>query len=223
MNTVVSYRWGTCGDFIRLLLLSGHPEIKNVTVNDPDIALTNIDDLTFTAHLFRQGKVHISKYINRTDNFSQDVNFDLDTINIRPVIFSGHYHIWILNQKQYDWPSTKRYFDNWLKDKKIDLIVFIKCSTEKSYRISLINDWHKNLGKEKLEDKLKRELETTRKHSKDEIEFYNNYDALVLELEDIYNKEYLMNELKKVKWWNSKYFDSIYDVYMSHQPNEIND
>ena len=32
-----------------------------------------------------------------------------------------------------------------------------------------------------------------------------------------------MNELKKVKWWNSKYFDSIYDVYMSHQPNEIND
>ena len=98
MNTVVSYRWGTCGDFIRLLLLSGHPEIKNVTVNDLDIALTNIDDLTFTAHLFRQGKVHISKYINRTNNFSQDVNFDLDTINIHP-IFSGHYHIWILSQK----------------------------------------------------------------------------------------------------------------------------
>lgn len=208
MNEMITYRGGCCGDFIRLLVSDCDYSINDVgKVIDSDIH----DYTRFAFDMIRKGE-NLSIIIDKVKK--EKIRYP----NMRTDVLSSHdYYVFFERYKNAD------NFFKYVKEIGIDRVMHISITTEKSLRIRTLNSLIKNHSldyKDYIDHYDKYgiyELEVYKNEAKIYLDSKRDYD-IMLELECIYDKEYLRNFLlENYNGWSDNNFDTIYDNYMSKQ------
>ena len=130
------------------------------------------------------------------------------------------------------WVFVSRYgggteFFDYVDKLDISRVLYLSTTTEKSLRIATLNTMIKNQNKgyDNYIEFIDRYGESKLEQYKNEAKIYldSKRDCdIILEVECIYDKEYLRNFLKNnyVSWSDTNY-DVLYDYYMSKQPLSI--
>lgn len=240
-SAVVSYKPGTCGDFLTLLLISGHSDIKKVNIGHHgslpnSLYFNNRFDEKFYATMIGEGVVGKVNFYGFNPK-KEDAYFSLESLkntfkkrHWAPDIISGHFHISIHQQTGLEWENTVKNVNSWVYERfKGTPVLFTKSTTDKSIKLLLLNDYYKNLKRvpdlyaktfksynEMLKDT--EYMDGVKIFSEKEVEMFDEIGSNVIELEDIYNKEKLREILTNTfVWWDDLYYDDIYDMYMEHQ------
>lgn len=237
----VSYPGGGCGDFLVLLILATSSAVKDVIIIDGHISFIFHDNKESRNHveLLSTGRVEwhkpqnhygnknkilwktlldtkkvssVDKYIHKTFNA---INSDPFVRNKLPrawpfeqSIIACHEHISFIDI----FNGLDEYF-KWTDALKSERTVFVTVTTENSLEKLKKNDRNKNfnLGAEYfgISDFYKYD-QLIRDNKRDQ--------DIVLELEDIYNKEKLKNFISDTYGnKNDLIYDKVYDFYMKNQ------
>ena len=241
ISAVVSYKSGTCGDFLTLLLMSGHPDIKLVEIGDHgslpnSVYFQNKFDHNFYATMLGEGivgKVNFFAINPRKDDPYFSLKGLENTFEKRkwaPVIISGHFHVWIHRQMGTKWPNTVKNVNTWVHERfKGTQVLFTKTTTEKSIKLLLLNDYYKNMIR--VPDLYHNNFRSfnnmisdtgytdgVKLFSEKEAKMIDDLKSPVIELEDVYNKAKLRNILTKTfSWWDDLYYEDLFNMYIEHQ------
>ena len=207
MTELITYRGGSCGDFVRGLLVS-NGKIDN---NGKYSNVTYHDYTRFAFDLIR-GMDDIPSIINKIKKERNKYP------NIPKEIITSHdYYVFM---ERYGNASE---FFKYIEELDITRILYISVTTDKSLRLRTLNSLVKNHGKG-YDDYIEHydkygiyQLEQYRNEAKIYLDSKRKSD-IMLELECIYDKEYLRNFLLENYNWSDSNYDAIYDAYMSKQP-----
>ena len=230
----ITYHGGACGDFVRLLLTVGDPNVDlvritddnkfSIYVNTKDIwfeDFCHIDDVgairpikmcnhiadfsrTFCNEIRKPGS--IKQYINMIDVHSYKLNMvPSDRWSLQSSITTFHDGFYIIDK----FGGLKEY-QALSKYYKINETLFICINTQKSLDILNSNKLRKN--KSDVPFNLSKHVNESHIISKEKRK-----EDKVLELEYIYDKEKLRKFLTDNYEWEDKNFDRVYDCYMKEQ------
>lgn len=208
MSELITYRGGSCGDFIRLLLSNA-----NCVINDKGkITHKEFDDYTRTVRQLIELKDSIDSIIEKTIKLKNKARLRTDFLT------SHDYHVFVER-----FGNSLEFF-RFINELGIKRVLYISITTEKSNKLrtynSLIKNQDKNLDEcEEHFDKYNiYHLAEYQKEYKVFLDSKREND-IILELECIYDKEYLRNFLLEHYNWSDTNYDAVYDYYMSKQPN----
>lgn len=209
MTEMITYRGGCCGDFLRLLISNCYYEI------DVTGKVINSD-----VHDFTRGVI---PKIQNGDDFKEIVKDVLyyKSIPNRRIDYVSSHDLYLFYERYGNLDLFFKYID--IID--IKRLLYISISTENSIKYRTLNSMIKNHGKTTNDFKVFFD-----KYSLYQLEDYRNEKKLyldskrdcdiIIELECIYDKEYLRNFLKNnYDGWSDTNFDAVYDEYMSKQPS----
>lgn len=208
MTELITYRGGSCGDFLKVLLSNCDFELDETgKVHTPN----TFDYTRATRELVELGEdidTIVKKCIRYKERHSNNKNLDYITSHDFPV-FVERYN------------SGIEFFD-YVEKLSINRVLFISITTEKSLKFRTLNSLIKSHNKT-YDDYIKhynRYGKTQLELYKKDVEIFNNYKRecdITLELEHIYDKEYLRNFLMENYSWSDDNYDTVYDYYMSKQ------
>ena len=211
MTELITYRGGSCGDFVRTIISNCEYEI------DANGKVKSIGIFDFTR----------IKYLRERIEFGEDV---YDIAHKLKRYINRH----MSNKRMdyitsHDFPtfidrfnSGKEFFE-YVNILDIKRVLYITITTDKSLRLRTLNSLVKNNGKgydDYIEHYDKYGIHQLEKYKKDKNFFLDSKreNDIILELECIYDKEYLRNFLLEHYNWSDTNYDAIYDDYMSKQP-----
>lgn len=212
MTELITYHAGACGDFIRYLLVKeGSRVLENGRVE-------NDKCFDFTRKAFDSIKANedIDLVISKIKRKIKNTKLDMC-----PYI-TGH-DFWVFVSR---YGGGTEFFD-YVDKLDISRVLYLSTTTEKSLRIATLNTMIKNQNKgydnyiEFIDQYGESKLEQYKNEAKIYLDSKRDCD-IMLEVECIYDKEYLRNFLKNnyVSWSDTNY-DVLYDYYMSKQPLSI--
>ena len=209
MTELITYRGGSCGDFVRTLLANCEH-----TINDNGKLYTD-DMFDFTRPLRELIEIgdNINSIISKGKRFKERHRSHKRTDYITSHDFT------VFVTRFGDGEEFFRYVD----ELEIKRVLFVSITTIRSLRIRTINSMIKNHNKtyeqsiELFDKYYVTQLQEYQNDAKIYLDFKRNSD-IILELECIYDKEYLRNFLLENYNWSDSNYDAIYDAYMSKQP-----
>ena len=209
MTELITYRGGSCGDFLRVLISNCNYEINDVG------KIINCDVFDYTRPIFELiSSDELNSLVTKCNKLkSKNSNKRIDYITS---------HDYYAFHDRYD--SAVEFF-SFVSSLEIDRVLYICTTSEKSAKIKSINSLMKNQRVDfrsaiDFFDKYGiHQLEHHRIEAKNYLDSKRDCDIMI-ELECIYDKEYLRNFLlENYDEWSDTNFDTIYDNYMSKQPN----
>lgn len=209
MTELITYRGGSCGDFIRTLLTNCEHRV------DDNGKLYTDDMFDFTRPLRELIEIgdNINSIISKGKRFKERHRLHKRTDYITSHDFT------VFVTRFGDGKEFFRYVD----ELEIKRVLFVSITTIRSLRIRTINSMIKNHNKtyeqsiELFDKYYVTQLQEYQNDAKIYLDFKRNSD-IILELECIYDKEYLRNFLLENYNWSDSNYDAIYDAYMSKQP-----
>lgn len=220
MTELITYKGGGCGDFLRYLI---HQKPLDLDKNDI-IELGKVcteTDLDFTRPVF--DLIYSETVETLYDKALRYKNKMLRRQPYRDCKILTSHDLWAFYQRYRDLSEFFRFIEML----EIDRILYVCITTKKSSRIRHANSLYKLHGHtiETAKPLLDRYSSSALKV--EYIPEYNSYLDLkrdcdiMIELECIYDKEYLRNFLKNnYDGWSDTNFDAVYDYYMALQPWE---
>ena len=208
MTELITYRGGSCGDFLKVLLSNCEYEL-DITgkVHTPD----TFDYTRATRELVELGEdidTIAKKCIRYKERHNNNKNLDYITSHDFPVFVER-------------FNSGEEFFD-YVDKISIDRVLFISITTEKSLKLRTLNSLIKSHNKtyDDYIEHYNRYSEKQLELYKKDVEIFNNSKRdcdIILELECIYDKEYLRKFLLDNYSWTDDKYDTVYDYYMSKQ------
>ena len=211
MTELITYRGGSCGDFVRTIIsnceynIDANGKVKSFGIFD----FTRITDLRERIELGEDIYVIAHKLKHYKTRHLLNKRIDYITSHDFPTFIDR-------------FNSGKEFFD-YVGILDIKRVLYISITTEKSIRYRILNSLIKNQQKnysDYLNDYDKYGIEHLKKYQ-NEAKIYldsKRKSDIMLELECIYDKEYLRNFLLENYNWSDSNYDAIYDAYMSKQP-----
>lgn len=229
--TSIAYHGGACGDFVRLLLITGDKNVDSFLISNDgyiSICLTNNTWLYNVCMLEKssgairpkQNLNHITD-INRnlfTHKFNQH-NFD-DIQTISKLIQNENETTWHLHnslvvgheyQAVIDAKKSLEFYYEYIALFDVQRVLYITLTNKTS--VDMLN--RNIVAKNNIPSAFT--LERTM-FEQTIIERDMKSDDFMLELSDIYEKATLREFLLNNFVWDDSNFDEVYDLYMSYQP-----
>ena len=209
MTELITYRGGSCGDFVRTLLA----DCEYTLDNNGKIYNDTMFDFTRPLRELIESGDDINSIIDKGKRYKEQ-----HRLNKRIDYITSHDFIVFINRSN----GSEEFF-KYVDALSIERVLLISITTLNSLRIRTINSMTKNQNKTyeqsiELFDKYHvTQLEEYRNDKKIYLDSKRNSD-IILELECIYDKEYLRNFLLENYNWSDSNYDAIYDAYMSKQP-----
>ena len=207
MTELITYRGGSCGDFVRGLLVS-----NGTTSDNGKHTSSQMHDFTRFAFDMIRGGDDISTVITKIKAERDHAPFMR-----KDYITSHDYYVFFERYNNAD------EFFKYIEELDITRILYISVTTDKSLRLRTLNALVKNHSKG-YDDYIEHydkygiyQLEQYRNEAKIYLDSKRKSD-IILELECIYDKEYLRNFLLEHYNWSDSNYDAIYDAYMIKQP-----
>jgi len=235
----ISYHGGCCGDFVRLLLVTGDKNVDDVKVAETGEVSLHVTSTDYWHEDFcridEAGAVRSLKALNHIADFYKRFYVDnidsmktvedyIETIDMKYLYIGNHIKSitkrWSLNYSIHTIHDYTVFLEkfNGLKEfytymdyLTVKRTLFIVPTTSNSVSIMNNNKYHKNDSTTPFTViQMNKEYDILQKEKR------NN--DIILELEDVYDKEKLRKFLTDNYVWEDKNFDIIYDEYMNKQP-----
>jgi hypothetical protein len=231
----ISYYGGACGDFLAFLLASGDSSIDDITYKNDMFNIsygngTNIKialdaqgaikgswqfskiSMRYRKHLFNDELFNMFSNNNTEEVVKklEEQTADFDTTHLNDFeVTAGHEIILFSDCNSIDG------FNDFCRLNKFNDTILLTMNNKKSKQITYINSKYKN-NNTSIES-------IDYRNYPDELQFYsdmmNTIECNKIEVIDLFDKE----KLKKIiysltrKKWNDKFYDLIFDIYMSKQ------
>lgn len=235
----ISYHGGCCGDFVRLLILTGDKNVGEVEIKESGYvslhalatdfwyedfckidevgAVRSIKALNHTADFYRRFYIDTIENIESVDDYIKivDERYENADEGIRMVEkrWSLTYSIHTFHDHTVflnKFKSLSEYYQ-YADHLGIQRTLFIHPITKKSISMFNKNKAYKNNSFWPFtESELIKEYELIKNEMRE--------GDIFLELEDAYDKEKLRKFLADNYTWEDKNFDKVYDEYMNRQP-----
>lgn len=232
----VSYYGGASGDFLAFLIASGDSSVNDITYNDDVFSVLYNNGKHIKIGLNEYGAIKGSwqfskismryrKYLfndelknllltNTVEYVVQkleNLTEDFDVLHLNDFEITAGHEI-IVFSDAYD--NTVE-FEEFYKRNNFDNVVLLTMNEDKSKQITYLNSKYKN-GNVPLHSI---EYSSYPKELQYYSDIMNRIDCNKIEVVDLYDKEKLRKIIRSLtrKQWNDRFYDFIFDIYMSKQ------